>query len=207
MFTGIVEEVGRVSQVQSGRLVITAGKLLSQMAPGDSIAVNGVCLTITSLSPNSFSVHLMPETIRRTNLERLKSEDWVNLERPLSLNGRLGGHLVQGHIDGTARIAEIKWEGEAMLLTMEASPDLMRYIVAKGFIAVDGISLTVVGRNESSFWVSIATYTREHTNLDRVRLNDLVNLEVDIIAKYVEQFVKPQSSGVTLELLRESGFL
>ncbi|MFH1638980.1 MAG: riboflavin synthase [Chloroflexota bacterium] len=207
MFTGIVEEVGRVSSVQPGRIVVTAENIPGKMSLGDSIAVNGVCLTVTSLTAGSFSVDVMPETLRRTNLGNLMSGGRVNLERALSLNGRLGGHLVQGHIDGTAMVAGIVREGGARIMRFTPVPGLMRYIVEKGFIAVNGISLTVVARDAGSFRVSIVAYTGEHTTLGTLEPGDLVNLEIDIIAKYVEQLVRPERSGVTLDFLKGSGFL
>ncbi|MFH0846851.1 MAG: riboflavin synthase [Chloroflexota bacterium] len=208
MFTGIVEEVGRVSRIQPAKLTVSAGHVLQGVSLGDSVAVNGVCLTITDVTSDTFSIDLMPETLRRTNLGALKAGDVVNLERPLTLSGRLGGHLVQGHVDGMAKLSGISREGEARLITLEASPDLMRYIVEKGFVAVDGISLTVAARDEHSFEVSIVDYTRQHTNIGGREVGDTVNIEVDIIGKYVEQFMVPkESSGVTLEFLREHGFL
>jgi len=206
VFTGIVEETGKVLQAGSGKLVISARDTLKEMKPGDSMSVNGVCLTITSLNSSSFSVDIMMETIKRTNLGLLKSGDKVNLERPLALGGRLGGHLVQGHIDDTGKITLIKREGEAQLVTFEASPQTMRYVVEKGFVAVDGISLTVVARDANSFQVSIVGFTREHTILGDRKVGDLVNLEVDIIGKYVEQFNQARPTGVTMELLQKAGF-
>jgi len=207
MFTGIVEEVGRVTSVQSGRLVISASEVLRRIELGGSIAVNGVCLTITSFSTSSFSVDIMLETLRRTNLGLLSVGDEVNLERPLTLEKPLGGHLVQGHIDDTGRVTSITWEGEAMLFRFEAPPEVMRYVVEKGFIAVDGISLTVVAKDASSFQVSVVDFTRKHTTLGSRRVGDLVNLEVDIIAKYVEQLSQPRRSGITVSFLQEHGFL
>ncbi|MFH1031477.1 MAG: riboflavin synthase [Chloroflexota bacterium] len=206
MFTGIVEETGKVIQAGVGKLVISARDTLKEMKPGDSISVNGVCLTITSLNSSSFSVDIMAETIKRTNLGLLKAGDKVDLERPMALGSRLGGHLVQGHIDDTGRVASIKGEGDAKLITFEASPQIMRYIVEKGFIAVDGISLTVIARDANSFQVSIVGFTREHTILGDRKVGDLVNIEVDIIGKYVEQFNQVRPSGLTMELLQKAGF-
>lgn len=207
MFTGIVEEVGRVTSAQSGKLVIAAGDVLQAMELGGSINVNGVCLTITSFNTNTFSVELMPETMRRSNLALLKAGDKVNLERPLAFSGRLGGHLVQGHVDATGRVASLAWDGEAMLIGFKAPPEVMRYAVEKGFIAVDGVSLTVLTKDTTSFQVSIVDYTRQHTILGGRRAGDLVNLEVDIIAKYVEQLSQARSSGITIGFLQEHGFL
>jgi len=207
MFTGIVEEVGRVTSAQSGKLVISVSDILRGMELGGSIAVNGICLTITNFNTSSFSVDIMPETLNRTNLGLLSAGDEVNLERPLALGGRLGGHLVQGHVDDTGRVASVRWNGEAMLIRFETPPEIMRYIVEKGFIAVDGVSLTVVTEDTSSFQVSVVDYTRKHTTLGSRRVGDLVNLEVDIIAKYVEQLSQSRSSGITANFLQEHGFL
>jgi riboflavin synthase len=206
LFTGIVEEVGRVVLSQPGKMVIGAALVLERTGVGDSIAVNGVCLTMTNLTHDSFTVGVSPETLRRSNLGRLTSGDKVNLERPLALGGRLGGHLVEGHVDGTAKVAAIRQDGKALLITLEAPRELMRYIVEKGFVAVDGMSLTVTTRDEASFQVSIVEYTREHTTVKDLKVDDVVNIEVDIVAKYVEQLVRPQSSGITGEFLKENGF-
>lgn len=207
MFTGIVEELGRVSSIEPGNLSIAAGEVLQGMEIGGSIAVNGACLTVTSSGADSFSVDVMPETLKRTNLGRLRVGDGVNLERPLALGGRLGGHLVQGHVDATGRVASVIRDREAMMLGFEAPPEVMRYVVDKGFIAVDGISLTVVSRDNTFFEVSVVDYTREHTTLDSRRVGDLVNLEVDIIAKYVEQLAQARTRGITVDFLQEHGFL
>ncbi len=207
MFTGIVEEVGRVTSAQSGKLVISASHVLQGIELGGSIAVNGVCLTITSFNTNSLSVDIMLETLRRTNLGLLSAGDEVNLEQPLTLEKPLGGHLVQGHVDDTGRVTSITWDGEAMLIRFEAPHEVMDYVVEKGFIAVDGVSLTVVAKDASSFQVSVVDFTRKHTTLGSRRAGDLVNLEVDIIAKYVEQLSQPRSSGITANFLHEHGFL
>jgi riboflavin synthase len=207
MFTGIIEEVGRVNSVRPGNLVITAGKVLQGLELGGSIAVNGVCLTITSFATNAFSVDIMSETLKRSNLGLLSAGDRVNLERPLALGGPLGGHLVQGHIDATGRVASIGWDGEAMVIRFEAPPEVMRYVVEKGFIAVDGVSLTVVAKDTSSFQVSVVDYTRQNTTLGDRRVGDSVNLEVDIIAKYVEQLSPARRTGITADFLQEHGFL
>jgi len=206
MFTGIIEEVGRVVSAQQTKLVIAAGDILKNMELGGSIAVNGVCLTVTTFDNNSFSAGVMQETLKRSNLGTLSAGDSVNLESPLTLGKPLGGHLVQGHVDTIGRLASLRQEGDATLIRFEADTETMRYIVEKGFITVDGISLTVTGRNPGSFEVSIVDYTRSHTNLGHRRVGDLVNLEVDIIAKYVEQLTHARSNGVTAEFLQEHGF-
>ena len=207
MFTGIVQEVGVVKAAPPGGLSIAAGKVLRGMEPGDSIAVNGACLTITGLDTASFSVDVVPETLRRTNLGLLKTGDYVNLEAPLAMGGKLSGHLVQGHVDGTARVvAVVRREGE-MIIKLDTPPEMMRYVVEKGFVAVDGISLTVANRDTDSFRVSIVDYTRQHTTLGNKKVGDTVNLEVDIIAKYVAQLSQPQRTGITVDFLQEHGFL
>ena len=207
MFTGIVEEVGRVTSAPPGNLIIAARQVLQEMEGGQSIAINGVCLTVTDFSVNSFSVDIMPETLSRTNLGLLSAGDGVNLERPLALGGQLGGHLVQGHVDATGRVASVIWDEQTMLVRFESPPEVMRYVVEKGFIAVDGVSLTVVTKDISSFQVSIVDYTQKHTTLGSRRVGDLVNLEVDIIAKYVEQLSLARSPGITVDFLQEHGFL
>ena len=206
MFTGIVEEIGQVVST-AGRLTVAADKVLEGMQQGDSMDVNGVCLTVTSLDDKSFSAEVMPETLDKTNLGLLHPGDEVNLERPLAANSRLGGHFVQGHIDDRGRLSSVSHDGEALLMRFDTPPKLMPYIVEKGFIAVDGVSLTVISRDDSSFRVSIVGYTRENTILGGRKVGDVVNLEVDIIAKYVEQLNKPHSGGITLDFLQEHGFL
>lgn len=207
MFTGIIEEVGKVISAPAGSLVIAASKALTGLEPGGSIAVNGACLTVTDFTTNSFSVDVMSETLKRTNLGLLKAGDSVNLERPVTLGGQLGGHLVQGHVDDTGRVASVMQDGAAMLLGFEAPLEIMRFTVPKGFIAVDGVSLTITDKDTSSFRVSIVDYTRQHTTLGNKQVGDRVNLEVDIIAKYTEQLSQLQSTGITAEFLAEHGFL
>jgi len=207
VFTGIIEEIGRVTSAQSGKLAITTSDVRCGMELGGSIAVNGVCLTITSFNTSSFSLDIMEETLKRTNLGLLAVGDEVNLERPLTLEKLLGGHLVQGHVDDTGRVASILEGGGGMLVRFEATPEVMHYIVKKGFIAVDGISLTIVDFDTSSFLVSVVEYTQKHTNLGSRRVGDLVNLEVDIIAKYVERLSQTHRPGVTAGFLQEHGFL
>ncbi len=207
MFTGITEEIGRATQVSSNKLVIAAGKVLKGMELGGSISVNGACLTITSLNTSSFSVDITQETLKRTNLGLLHAEDGVNLERPLTLDKPLGGHLVQGHVDTTGRVASVSQEDETTMIRFEASPEVMRYVVEKGFIAVDGVSLTEVARDTVSFQVAIISYTRGNTTLGRRRVGDLVNLEVDIIAKYVERLSQTGTTDITFDFLQEHGFI
>lgn len=207
MFTGIIEEVGRITSVKHGNLVIAASDVLQGVGPGGSMAVNGVCLTVTGFEADSFSVDIMPETLGRTNLGLLRAGDRINLERPLALGGQLGGHLVQGHVDDTGRVASIKWNEGAVLIRFEAAPEVMHYVVEKGFIAIDGISLTVAAKDNESFQVSVVDYTRRHTTLSDRQIGDTVNLEVDIIAKYVEQFSRARRPDINVDFLREHGFL
>jgi riboflavin synthase len=207
VFTGIVEEMGRVVSAKAGELTIAAGEVMAGMKNGDSIAVNGVCLTVTAFDKGSFSVKVMPETLRRSNLGRLLVGERVNLERALPLGGRLGGHLVQGHVDATGKITTIKGEQEALLISFYAPSEILDYLVEKGFIAVDGVSLTIVNKDTSSFSVSVVDYTRKNTTLGSRRVGDVVNLEVDIIAKYVKQFSQAGGEGITMEFLEQHGFV
>ncbi len=206
MFTGIIEEVGKVSSASTTKLVISARQVVDGIKLGDSIAINGACLTVTDFDRASFSVDVMPETVQRTKLGQLTAGDGVNLERPTTLGGQLGGHLVQGHIDDIGRVISMDWEGEALLFRFEAPPEVMRYTAPKGFITVDGISLTITEKDSSSFQVSVVEYTRRNTTLSSRKVGDAVNLEVDIIAKYVAQFTQPQAGGLTVEFLIEHGF-
>ena len=207
MFTGIIEEIGAVTSISSKRMVIAASRVLRGMEPRGSVNVNGACLTVTDFSGDSFSVDIMLETLKRTNIGLLHAGDKINLERPLTLDKPIGGHLVQGHIDDTGRVASIIRQDETTIIRLEASPEVMSCVVEKGFIAVDGVSLTVVTREAGSFEVSIVDYTLKNTNLGNRKVGDLVNLEVDIIAKYVEQFNQNRSSGITLDFLKEQGFV
>ncbi len=207
MFTGIVEEEGTVRSLRSGRLEIEAAGVAGGIKPGDSISVNGACLTVTDVTGNTLSVEVMPETMRRTNIGTLRPGQGVNLERAVAADGRFGGHFVQGHVDGTGGVVSVVPEGEALLIRVEAPPEIMRYVVEKGFIAVDGVSLTVIGCDESSFTVSLVAYTQKHTTLLSRKAGDTVNLEVDIMAKYAEKAKGWEKPGVSLEFLGEHGFL
>jgi riboflavin synthase len=204
MFTGIIEEIGVVSEITPTHLTVSAKKVLGGTQNGDSISINGVCLTVTTLKTNSFSVDIMPETIRRTNLSRLHYNDQVNLERAVMVGGRLGGHYVQGHVDDTGRILSVKPEGPAVIVRMSAPNKLLRYIVNKGFIAVDGASLTVVEADGFSFSVSLVEYTQKQITLAKKKTGDVINLEVDIIAKYVERLKQNSSQEVMLDFLEEN---
>ena len=206
MFTGIVEETGTVKSVGQRKLAFSARKVLEGTSLGDSIAVNGACLTVTEIGSETFSIEVMPETLRRTSLGNLRPGHRVNLERALAVGSRLGGHFVQGHVDGTGNILSLTPEGEAILMKIAAPDPIMRYVVEKGFIAVEGVSLTITECDASAFSVSLVTFTRENTILGEKRPGDPANLEVDIIAKYVEQLANPRSSGITPEFLTEHGF-
>jgi len=206
MFTGVVEEIGSVREAGRNRMAFQAHRILEGTRVGDSIAVNGVCLTVVSLGEESFSVDVMAETLRCTSLGRLRYNDQVNLERALPLGGRLGGHLVLGHIDDTGRVMDVGNGESARLMRISAPPELMPYIVSKGFIAVDGVSLTIVDFDDCSFVVSLVAYTAKHTTLGSRIPGDIVNLEADIIAKYVERLKERRARTLDFELLKEYGF-
>ena len=176
--------------MDSSRLSISASTVLDDSRIGDSIAVNGTCLTITDISEDCLSFDVMPETLRRTNLGALEPGAPVNLERPLTLNSRLGGHIMQGHVDGSGTVVSITADKDAWIMEIRPPAELLPYIVDKGFIGVDGASLTVMDRLPETFTISLVTYTWEHTTLSQRTVGKSVNLEVDILAKYVEQLVK-----------------
>jgi riboflavin synthase len=206
MFTGIVAEVGKIVSIQPDKLSVSAGQILKGLQLGGSVAVNGACLTVTAFTADSFTVDLSPETVQRTSLSGLKNNDPVNLERPMLLGGELGGHLVQGHVDGTGKITAITPDGVATIFRFEAPPEIMRYLVEKGFVAIDGISLTITAKAATYFQISVVEYSKTHTILGSRKIGDLVNLEVDIMAKYAEQFMRAQSPGITLGFLKDNGF-
>ena len=189
MFTGIVEEVGTVTQLEGYRMSVGATQVMDGLKLGDSMAVNGACLTVVALGAKGFSVDLSPETLRRTSLGDLAPGKPVNLERPLAVSDRLGGHIVQGHVDATGRLTSSKPEADCVMLRIRCPKRMMRYIVEKGFITVDGISLTVVKKDTASFTLSVIPYTLEHTNLKDKVPGDRVNLESDIVAKYIESLL------------------
>lgn len=217
MFTGLVEETGRLKAREGSRdgaaLVIQASKVLEEIKIGDSIAVNGVCLTVTAFTRESITAAVMPETLRRTALASLSPGDSVNLERALALGGRLGGHLVSGHIDGTGTLTGSRREGNAVVLRFTAPSSLLRYIIPKGSVAVEGVSLTVAAVDEHSFSVSLIPHTAGETTLGHIRDGAVVNLETDMIGKYVEKLLQPYThgkstgKGITAALLEESGFI
>ncbi len=187
MFTGIVEEVGTIQSAGPGRLAVSASKVVADLKVGDSICVNGTCLTATSTTRAGFTADVVPETLRRTNLGSLVKGDPVNLERSMAIGDRFGGHIVQGHVDATGEIASIGKEDDALLISVRAPASVIRYVVEKGFVAVDGTSLTVVNCGAQSFTVTIIPHTRDNTVFGSRKVGDRVNLESDIIAKYVER--------------------
>jgi riboflavin synthase len=189
MFTGIVQELGKTKEANGSSLTIEATTSMDGLREGDSIAVNGACLTVKTMGQGHFSADTMPETLRRTNLGLLKPGSPVNLEKALTLSSPLGGHLTQGHVDATGTLLSKEQEGEALLMRFQAPPQVMKYVVEKGFIAVDGISLTVMAHDVETFTVSVVEYTRENTTLGHRGPGDVVNLEVDILAKYVEKLL------------------
>ena len=215
MFTGIIEELGEVKNIQRSSqsiiLTIKADKILEDIKLGDSIATNGVCLTVTDFNEREFKVDVTPETMRKSSLGKLSIRDEVNLERALRLKDRLGGHIVSGHIDGTGKISERRREDNAILITITPEPELMKYIIAEGSIAVDGISLTVAKLNQDSFTVSIIPHTNEVTTLSHKKVGNIVNLETDMIGKYVERMMEFEdeqgNTDVDMKKLRDNGFL
>lgn len=211
MFTGIIEEIGKVRALRRGArsftLEIEARKVLEGTQVGDSIATNGVCLTVTRMDEGGFAADVMPETVERTALKRLQPGSPVNLERALTLSSRLGGHLVAGHVDATGRIAARREDDTALWLEIEAEPAVLRYVVEKGSIAIDGVSLTVARVGERSFSVSLIPHTQGVTTLHERRVGDRVNLENDMLVKYVEKLMgRAPQGGLTLDFLRENGF-
>ena len=193
MFTGIVEEVGHAAGAPNGELFIRAATVLEGTKLGDSIAVNGTCLTVTRLEPDGFAVDVVPETLRRTDLGALSPGSAVNLERSLEFGGRVGGHLVQGHVDAVATLESVTPDGDAIIVRFRIPRELARYVTEKGFVAVEGISLTVVGAGDDWFSVTLIPFTRTHTNLGSKGPGDPMNIEVDILAKYVERLTTARS--------------
>lgn len=213
MFTGIVEEIGVISGIKQGKnseiLTIKAKKVLEDTKIGDSIAVNGICLTVTALSSDSFTADVMHETINRSSLSKLKYGSKVNLERAMPVNGRFGGHIVSGHVDGIGTIINIKPDDNAIWYKIQANQQILKYIVEKGSITIDGISLTVAKVSETDFSISAIPHTVEQTILKEKRQGDIVNLETDILAKYIEKLLNPtqnKQSKITKEFLLEYGF-
>lgn len=214
MFTGIVEELGTIKKMAingtSGQIEIQAEKVLEGTKVGDSIAVNGICLTVTTVLQKGFTADVMAETVRRSSLGDLKRGDYVNLERAMAADGRFGGHIVSGHIDGTGKIVSYKREENAIWVKIETTEEILRFIIEKGSICIDGISLTVAKVAEGSFSVSVIPHTAEETTLIKKNPGDLVNLENDVVGKYVERLLNyketnTKNSGITMEFLEEYG--
>ncbi|MBR2667894.1 MAG: riboflavin synthase [Oscillospiraceae bacterium] len=217
MFTGIVEETGTIRTIRRGAassvLSIAGEVILSDLRIGDSVAVNGVCLTATSVDSGGFTADVMHETLRRSSLGTLAAGSRVNLERAMAANGRFGGHIVSGHIDGTGTVRAIRRDDNAVWYTVAAPGSLLRYVVEKGSITIDGISLTVAAVTEGDFSVSVIPHTAAVTTLSERRIGDAVNLETDIIGKYVEKLLRsepepdrPEHGGLTMEFLAQNGF-
>lgn len=215
MFTGIIEELGTVKSLNmsgnSGSINIKAHKVLEKTQIGDSIAVNGICLTVTTLQPDGFTADVMAETVRRSSLGSAKAGDKVNLERAMSAEGRFGGHIVSGHIDGTGTIMEYRKEENSVWVTIGTSAEILELIVEKGSICIDGISLTVVAVSDSDFSVSIIPHTGEETTLLKKKPGDKVNLENDVVGKYVQKLLglksqEKKESTLTMDMLRDYGF-
>jgi riboflavin synthase len=217
MFTGIIEEIGTVNNSNmaagSGELKVAARLILDDAKLGDSIAVNGVCLTITRINGTEISFDVSAETLRRSNLGTLKRGNRVNLERALAADGRFGGHMVSGHIDGTGTLIEKRDEGNAVIFTFQAPPTIMHYLIEKGSIAIDGISLTIAGLNNDSFNVAVIPHSLQQTTLGANKIGAIVNLENDLIAKYIEKLIPPgkdknskSKSGLNLNMLQKHGF-
>ena len=214
MFTGIVEEKGKIKRLDisgsSGKVEIACSRVLEETKMGDSIAVNGICLTVTSMTDSSFTADVMAETVRRSSLSGLGAGSEVNLERAMAADGRFGGHIVSGHIDGTGSIVSMSREENAVWIRIAAEPSILRYIVEKGSVCIDGISLTVASVDSLGFEVSIIPHTLSETTLGSKKSGDAVNLENDIVGKYVERMMTfsddKEESHLTMEMLKEYGF-
>ena len=209
MFTGIIEEIGTVKQIKKGaksaELLIEAKDIFSDLKLGDSVGTNGVCLTVTKISDNLFLADVMNETLKRSNLGDLRQGDYVNLERAMLANDRFGGHIVSGHIDGVGKIISITKDDIAFWYKISASSEIMRYIIEKGSITIDGISLTVAKVQRDNFSVSIIPHTLSQTILKNKKIGSIVNLENDIVGKYIEKFMTVPK-GITKDFLTQNGF-
>jgi riboflavin synthase len=211
MFTGIIEEIGHIKKIKHGAksatLTIQANHVTKDTVIGDSISTNGVCLTVTNLETNGFDVDVMNETLQRSNLKELKTGSQVNLERALTLQTRLGGHMVSGHIDGVGILSDVKKDDIAYRITIKTEPHITRYIIEKGSIAVDGISLTVVNVWSHTFEVSIIPHTKDQTTLLNKKVGETVNLECDMIGKYVEKlFSNKKNNDIDYDMLKRYGY-
>ena len=207
MFTGIIEELGTLKSLNGGRIEITCAKILEDIKIGDSISTNGICLTVTDFAENFFAADVMPETLRRTSLEELNIGGAVNLERAMKVGDRFGGHIVSGHIDGTGKISNIRTDGNAIFINISAENFLLKQIASKGSVSLDGISLTVVDADTENFSVSMIPHTRAVTNFKFKRVGSIVNIETDILAKYVDRLINFKTApALTKDFLLENGF-
>lgn len=208
MFTGIIEELGKVSEIKSDKITIECIKVLENTKIGDSIAVNGACLTVTNILKNGFSADVSPETFRVTALNNLKIGNSVNLERAMKADGRFGGHIVSGHIDGCAKLIMVIKNKDFYDFQFELDIETIKYAIKKGSVTINGISLTIAEVNGNVINVAVIPHTYENTNLKNIKTGDIVNIEVDMIAKYVEKFLlsSDNKSRISLEFLQEHGF-
>lgn len=213
MFTGLVEELGVIKKLSisghSGSITISAAAVLEGTKTGDSIAVNGICLTVTSIGSGHFTADIMAETVRRSSLKNVSPGDRVNLERAMAADGRFGGHIVSGHVDGTGTVTSVRKEENAVWVTVNAPQAILKYIVEKGSVCLDGISLTVASVTDTCFSVSVIPHTGEQTTLLEKRAGDIINIENDIIGKYVEHFLNRDASvseGITMDFLKKYDF-
>ena len=207
MFTGIIEEVGFLKNFDGERIEIFCKKVLEDTKIGDSICTNGICLTVTEIAENFFAADVMPETFRKTSLSELHTGGIVNLERALKISDRFGGHIVAGHVDGTGKILNFNADGNAIFIKISAEKNLLRQIAAKGSVALDGISLTVVDAGEENFSVSMIPHTREVTNFKSKRVGNLVNIETDVLAKYIDRLINfKDAPTLTKNFLLDNGF-
>lgn len=218
MFTGLIEEIGKIKHISKGsrsfQFTIEAEKVLNDLKLGDSVATNGACLTVVSKTKSDFTVDIMAETVKSTNFSALKTGDRVNLERAMRINDRLGGHLVSGHIDGTGKILSINKDDIAFIISIETTKDLLNQMLNKGSVAIDGISLTIISVDENNFKVSIIPHTGGETTLLKKKVGDMVNLETDLIGKYILNFIKQNKnenpakpSRLNMDFLAENGFI
>lgn len=208
MFTGIIEEVGKLKNFDGGRIEVNCDKVLSDVSIGDSISVNGICLTVTNFGKDFFTADVMPETVRRTSLGEVAVGGALNLERAMKVDDRFGGHIVSGHIDDVGKILTIRIEGNAVFIDVAAPSNILRQIAAKGSVALDGISLTVVDATSEKFCVSMIPHTLSVTNFKFKHVGSLVNIETDILAKYIDRLLhfKNAPMELTREILAQNGF-
>lgn len=208
MFTGIIEEIGKITKIDSNKITIECAKVLQDSSLGDSIAVNGVCLTVVNIDSKSFTADVSSETFNVTNFNNLKQGDFVNLERAMLANARFGGHIVSGHIDGCAKLVKLSKNNEFYDFEFELDSNNSKYTIKKGSITINGISLTIAGVNNNTINIAVIPHTYENTNLKFLKTGNIVNIEVDMIAKYVEKILLPSDnkSRISLEFLQEHGF-